>query len=133
MRQAHGIAFGKSDMFFLVALKPEPGQEEVTFQASELEAARWMPIDEYASLQGLSAFSLRLMACCRAYLDGSYRGIWTRKVQAGHRNQEDLLMFGEQALGPDRNEDAWLGLASVGVTEVPGGSAAAPGGVAPGT
>ena len=27
MRQSHGIAFGKSDMFFLIALKPEPGQE----------------------------------------------------------------------------------------------------------
>lgn len=27
MRQAHGVAFGKSDMFFLMALKPEPGQE----------------------------------------------------------------------------------------------------------
>lgn len=27
MRQAHGFAFGKSDFFFVVALKPEPGQQ----------------------------------------------------------------------------------------------------------
>jgi hypothetical protein len=26
MRQAHGFAHGKSDFFFVVALKPEPGQ-----------------------------------------------------------------------------------------------------------
>lgn len=26
VRQAHGFAFGKSDMFVLCALKPEPGQ-----------------------------------------------------------------------------------------------------------
>ena len=29
VRQAHGFAFGKSDLFFCCALVPQPGQDEL--------------------------------------------------------------------------------------------------------
>ncbi|KAL6782076.1 hypothetical protein ACKKBF_B10585 [Auxenochlorella protothecoides x Auxenochlorella symbiontica] len=110
MRQAHGVAFGKSDMFFLMALKPEPGQEKVSFQAAELECAAWMPLDDYVALPTHTPLNLRLMNSCLAYLDGSYRGLWARRVQSGFKATQDLLMFGEQSLSGGRDEDAWLGL-----------------------
>ena len=49
MRQAHGFAFGKSDMFILCALKPEPGQDQLTPQDSEIEAASWISLVDYAN------------------------------------------------------------------------------------
>ena len=48
VRQAHGFAFGKSDMFVLCALKPEPGQVQLTPQDSEIEAASWVSLIDYA-------------------------------------------------------------------------------------
>ena len=32
MRQAHGFAFGKSDLFFVLALTPEPGEQKLVMQ-----------------------------------------------------------------------------------------------------
>ena len=49
MRQAHGLAFGKSDMFVMCALKPEPGQSVLTPQESEIESASWVTLSEYAT------------------------------------------------------------------------------------
>lgn len=85
-------------------------QQKVTFQASELECAAWMPLSDYVALPTHTPLNLQLMASCLAYLDGSYRGLWARKVQAGYKAQEDLLMFGEQSLDGGKDEDAWLGL-----------------------
>jgi len=48
IRQAHGFAFGKSDMFVMCALRPEPGQSMLTPQESEIEAASWMSLSDYA-------------------------------------------------------------------------------------
>ena len=43
VRQAHGFAFGKSDLFFVVALRAAKGGNLVP-QVSEVEAASWMPL-----------------------------------------------------------------------------------------
>ena len=50
-RHAHGVAFGKSDLFFVVALAlPDDdadGAQRLEPQLSEVEACRWLPVDEY--------------------------------------------------------------------------------------
>ena len=84
--------------------------QKIVHQTSELVAARWMDLDEYQNLPSLTPFNLRLMAACMAYLSGSYRGLWARKVQTGIRAQEDLVMFGEVGTSEGRDEEAWLGL-----------------------
>lgn len=50
IRQAHGFAHGKSDMFIMVALTPESGQQHVSPCETEIEDAKWMPMAEYAEL-----------------------------------------------------------------------------------
>lgn len=46
-RQSHGLAFGKSDLFFICALDPI-GELDIVVQESEIECATWMPVEEYA-------------------------------------------------------------------------------------
>lgn len=45
-RQSHCSFFTKSDLFFVCMLRPR--SFDIQKQASEIEAAKWMPIDEYA-------------------------------------------------------------------------------------
>ncbi|KXZ50193.1 hypothetical protein GPECTOR_17g830 [Gonium pectorale] len=47
IRQAHGFAFGKSDLFIVVGMRPEPEGQEPVPQEAELVAARWAPLSEY--------------------------------------------------------------------------------------
>lgn len=46
-RQSHKSFFGKSDLFFLCMLRP--CSYDIQMQDSELEAAQWMPITDYAA------------------------------------------------------------------------------------
>ena len=44
VRQAHGFAFGKSDLFFVVALRASDGQAQLEPQASEVADATWLSL-----------------------------------------------------------------------------------------
>ncbi|KAF5741365.1 nudix hydrolase 2-like [Tripterygium wilfordii] len=46
-RQSHQSFFGKSDLFFVCMLQPR--SSHIQKQMSELEAAQWMPFEEYAA------------------------------------------------------------------------------------
>ncbi|THF95386.1 hypothetical protein TEA_003314 [Camellia sinensis var. sinensis] len=46
-RQSHKSFFGKSDLFFVCMLRPL--SFDIQKQDSEIEAAKWMPIEEYAA------------------------------------------------------------------------------------
>ena len=45
LRHWHGYRYGKSDIYFVCRLSPL--SREITMQEEELEAALWMPVDEY--------------------------------------------------------------------------------------
>ena len=56
-RQAHGLAFGKDDLFFLCALRLRDAGEaarELAPQESEIAAARWMPLAEFEAMPHVS-------------------------------------------------------------------------------
>jgi 8-oxo-dGTP pyrophosphatase MutT (NUDIX family) len=59
-REAHGIAHGKDDLFFLVVLELDEeegggrGEPEPVPQESEIAAARWMPLAEFSEMPHLS-------------------------------------------------------------------------------
>lgn len=59
IRQAHGFAFGKSDLFFLVALRAAAGQAQLQPQAAEVAEAAWMPLKVHV-------FVNMIVASCRA-------------------------------------------------------------------
>jgi NADH pyrophosphatase NudC (nudix superfamily) len=44
LRQSHYARFGKSDIYITCLLKPLTNQ--ITIQEEEIEAAKWMPLDE---------------------------------------------------------------------------------------
>ena len=121
MRQAHGLAFGKSDMFFVVALDPvQPASEQkIVPQDDEVEAAEWISLKEYTSIEFHLQRPLlkKIMERCTAYANGQYSGLGGYKLSAGFSGREDLLLFGEggeeeAAVSKDgeKNEDAWIGL-----------------------
>jgi len=119
MRQAHGLAFGKSDMFFVVALEPEgwAEQQELVIQEDEIEAATWLPLQEYATSPFTQSRPLlkKIMERCVAYAKGRYSGLEGSKLASGFTEREDLLLFGEssgEGVGeaPGSQEDAWIGL-----------------------
>lgn len=48
--------------------RPEPGQRALVPQADEIEAAAWMPLEEYAALPFIHGrpLLLRTLECCLA-------------------------------------------------------------------
>lgn len=46
-RQQHGLVFGQSDLFFLVALKLDGPDQPIRVQESEIEAGGWVALDDY--------------------------------------------------------------------------------------
>lgn len=68
-------------MFFVVALKLEPGPQELKMQAEELTGVQWMTLEEYFAVPFTATRPLfrQIHAACRAYADGTYRcGVETR-------------------------------------------------------
>jgi ADP-ribose pyrophosphatase YjhB (NUDIX family) len=122
MRQAHGLAFGKSDMFFVVALDPvQPASEQkIVPQEDEVEAAAWISLNEYTSMEFHLQRPLlkKIMERCTAYANGKYTGLGGYKLSFGFSERQDLLLFGEGAeeeaaaetTKEENNEDVWIGL-----------------------
>ncbi|XP_022136268.1 nudix hydrolase 2-like isoform X2 [Momordica charantia] len=74
-RQSHNSFFTKSDLFFVCMLRPS--SYDIQKQASEIEAAKWMPIDEYADqpfVRANSAFDY-VAKVCVAKANNDYTGL----------------------------------------------------------
>ncbi|XP_050219638.1 nudix hydrolase 2-like [Mercurialis annua] len=72
--QAHGVFFGKSDIFYICMLRPV--SFNIQKQEEEIEAAEWMPIEEFAAQpfarkSGLFKYMAEL---CFAKADRDYTG-----------------------------------------------------------
>ena len=104
VRQAHGFAFGRSDLFFVVALRPadESTQPAATDssrlvpQEDEVCAARWLPLEEYCSMPWLQSRPLwaSVAEACEAHARGDYKGMPLRWLDNGHNGRSDLLVCG---------------------------------------
>lgn len=73
-RQMHKSFFEKSDLFFLCMLRPL--SFDIQKQEQEIEAAKWMPFEEYAAQPFVQKFELLkyLHDICKAKIDGNYTG-----------------------------------------------------------
>lgn len=104
VRQAHGFAFGRSDLFFVVALRPEDEAAQAAAtdsarlvpQEEEVCAARWMPLEEYCSMPWLQSRPLwsQVAKACEAHARGEYEGMPLRWLENGHNGRSDLVMCG---------------------------------------
>lgn len=116
VRQAHGFAFGRSDLFFVVALRPEGDEKsqpaaldssKLVPQEEEVCAARWMPLDEYCSMPWLASRPLwsQVARACEAHARGKYAGMPLRWLDNGHNGRSDLLMLGWSEEGEEEEEE----------------------------
>ncbi|XP_040363001.1 nudix hydrolase 2 isoform X2 [Rosa chinensis] len=73
-RQIHKSFFQKSDLFFLCMLRPL--SFDIQKQEQEIEAAKWMPFEEYAAQPYAQKyeFLMYLHDICIAKIDGNYTG-----------------------------------------------------------
>ncbi|KAH7422947.1 hypothetical protein KP509_12G033000 [Ceratopteris richardii] len=86
VRQAHGAAFGKSDLFFICLLRPL--SLEIVFPKDEIEAAQWMPFDDYRSqdFNTNSELLTRVADIVTAASEGKYTGFGPEWLCSGlHR------------------------------------------------
>ena len=86
IRHGHGVAFGKSDLFFVCALRLAPGSEgKITIQEQELAAADWRPMEDFAENPHIMPGSQmhHLYQCCVDYANGNYNGMEAPLLPAG--------------------------------------------------
>ncbi|KAI3717932.1 hypothetical protein L1987_69868 [Smallanthus sonchifolius] len=72
--QEHNVFFGKSEVLFLCMMRPL--SFEIQIQETEIEAARWMPLEEYAAQLAVQEQGLReyITALCKAKAEKGYSG-----------------------------------------------------------
>ncbi|KAK3415312.1 hypothetical protein EUGRSUZ_H00856 [Eucalyptus grandis] len=82
-RQSHKSFFTKSDLFFLCVLRPE--SSAINKQNVEIEAAQWMPIEEYAAQHFvINNKQFNFMAkICLAKADHGYPGFSAWETTTG--------------------------------------------------
>ncbi|GIL79367.1 hypothetical protein Vretifemale_8734 [Volvox reticuliferus] len=98
VRQAHGFAFGKSDMFVVLGMRPIPDEQQPIPQESELVDARWVPIREYTEQEFFSGMPLysKMLERCLAWAEGRYKGFRTARLESSVvTKRSDLLIWGE--------------------------------------
>lgn len=96
IRQAHQMAFGKSDLFFLCALRPL--SSEIKRQETEIEDAKWMDLEEFGAQPFYADRALRQMLnLCISHANGSYRGYKAEHYDSNHSNRPPSVLYWNQS------------------------------------
>ncbi|XP_065850763.1 nudix hydrolase 8-like [Euphorbia lathyris] len=79
-RHAHQLAFEKSDLLFICMLKPL--SYKITIDEKEIEAAKWMEVDEFMRqpFYEEDQVSKRAMECCIAAYGEDYNGFTAHRL-----------------------------------------------------
>ncbi|XP_056844434.1 nudix hydrolase 2 isoform X2 [Raphanus sativus] len=95
-RQTHKAFFEKSDLFFVCMLNPL--SLEINAQETEIEAAQWMPWEEYTKQPFVQNHELLryMTAICSAKTKGDYEGFTPLRVSAP--DQQGNLYFNTRDL-----------------------------------
>ncbi|XP_049386919.1 nudix hydrolase 2-like [Solanum stenotomum] len=90
-RQSHKSFFGKSDLFFICMLKPL--NFTINKQDAEIEEAKWMPMEEYASQSKVNQSELSKMIAniCVAKKEEQYTGFSALLTTTGHSAKKCYL------------------------------------------
>jgi 8-oxo-dGTP pyrophosphatase MutT (NUDIX family) len=95
-RHGHFGAFGKSDMFFCVALLVAPGASRtIKIQATEIKCAKWVSIDEFMTNPHIEpgSHAHALHSLCQRWALGDYSGIVARKLPLGFGRPGDVYTY----------------------------------------
>ncbi|TKY57401.1 Nudix hydrolase 10 [Spatholobus suberectus] len=92
-RHAHNSFFGKSELFFLCMLRPL--SSDIKKQDLEIEAAKWMPFEEYAAHPITDKHESEL---CLAKLERCYAGFSPRPMSSHFKEQLSYLYLNNHDL-----------------------------------
>lgn len=97
-RQSHKSFFEKSDLFFVCLL--EPLSFNIQRQESEIEAAQWMPFEEYSSQQFVQKNELLryIVDICSAKRDKFYSGFSPVPTTTSFSDNKSYLYLNRQSL-----------------------------------
>jgi 8-oxo-dGTP pyrophosphatase MutT (NUDIX family) len=129
VRQAHGLAFGKDDLFFLCALRLKDGSAPapaLTPQEGEIAAAAWMPLEQFGLMPHVADPGTvwgHLHVLCGEWAAGRYAGIEAHSLPTGVGRPGCHTVY--NAAGGAAARDA-----GAGGSAAAGGAAAAGGGAA---
>lgn len=91
VRQAHDVAFGKSDLFFLCLLRPL--SSGIVVEEKEIAAVKWMPLDDYRSQEFNTNSDLltRIADMVDASMNRKYRGFGAEVLSFGFRRKGSVF------------------------------------------
>lgn len=91
-RQSHMSFFEKSDLFFVCLLRPL--SSDIQVQEVEIEAAKWMPFDEYAAQPIMEKYELMkyINDIYSAKIDGQYSG-FTPVSTASNFSKKNIYLY----------------------------------------
>ena len=95
-RHAHVGAWGKSDMFFCVALVVKDGvSREIQMQAQEIARAKWATMEEFLSNPHVQpgSHAHALHALCEKWANGEYAGIRAQKLPLGFGRPGEVYTY----------------------------------------
>ncbi|XP_057962473.1 nudix hydrolase 2-like [Malania oleifera] len=97
-RQSHKSFFEKSDLFFVCMLQPL--SFNIKKQESEIEAAQWMPFEEYATQPFVQSHDLlkRIADMCWAKIEGKYSGFCAVPTSSSFSSKNCYLYLSSQGL-----------------------------------
>ncbi|KAF7840513.1 nudix hydrolase 2-like [Senna tora] len=97
-RQSHMSFFEKSDLFFLCMLRPL--SFDIQMQELEIEAAQWMPFEDFASQPFVEKHELwkYINEICLAKIDGHYSGFTPVPMSSDSREKKKFLYLNDRGL-----------------------------------
>ncbi|XP_073004231.1 nudix hydrolase 2-like isoform X2 [Typha latifolia] len=97
-RQSHMSFFQKSDLFFVCMLRPL--SFEIHKQEIEIEAAQWMPIEEFLAQPFVQKHELLkyIVEVSLAKVDGSYAGFSPISIKSGFSDAQHFLYLNRRDL-----------------------------------
>ncbi|KAI3466490.1 hypothetical protein Pfo_023153 [Paulownia fortunei] len=100
-RQSHQSYFEKSDLFFVCMLQPL--SVDILPQEAEIEAAQWMPYEEYLAQPFVQKHELlrRIADICAAKKDGNYSGFSAVQTTTGFSEKAAYLYLNSRGPGLD--------------------------------
>ncbi|KAF3787072.1 Nudix hydrolase 8 [Nymphaea thermarum] len=92
-KHAHGVAFGKADLFFICLLRPL--SSEIVVDELEIGDAKWMPLNEFMEQTILQKDDMltNIMKICIARLGQQYRGLSTAQIVSMYDGKPSSLYF----------------------------------------
>ncbi|KAL0407184.1 UNVERIFIED_CONTAM: Nudix hydrolase 2 [Sesamum latifolium] len=97
-RQSHKSFFEKSDLFFVCMM--QPFSSDIRPQEAEIEAAQWMPYEEYVAQPFVQKHELlrKIADICSAKKDKDYSGFSAVPITSAFSEKQDYLYLNGQRL-----------------------------------